>query len=92
MAGFVPATYLISSGCSSVQLSIGELASSSALLLFINNANRGVAEVQFGREKLLGRESHHGIVLDPFEGELTDASMQGDARKLRLAHIRRKSF
>ena len=28
MAGFVPATYLISSECSSVQLSIGELASS----------------------------------------------------------------
>jgi hypothetical protein len=75
-----------------VQLSIGELASSSALLLFIDNANRGVAEVQFGREKLLGRESHHGIVLGPFQGEITDASMQGDARKLRLARIRRKSF
>ncbi len=39
-----------------------------------------------------GRESHHGIVLDPAQCELADAPVQREAIDLRLTRIRRKDF
>src|ERR1035437_3972873 len=38
------------------------------------------------------RESHHGIVLDPDQGELADAPVQREASQLRLGRVRRKDF
>ncbi len=39
-----------------------------------------------------GRESHHGIVLDPAQGDLADAPVQREASELRLGRVRRKNF
>ena len=41
---------------------------------------------------LPGRESHHGIVLDPAQGKLADAPVQREASELRLGRVRRKNF
>ena len=35
-----------------------------------------------------GRESHHGIVIDPAQGKLADAPVQREAIELRLGRIR----
>jgi hypothetical protein len=48
-----------------------------------------------GGEKLpprIGRESHHGIVLDPVQHELDDAPLQREASEPRQGRIRRKDF
>jgi len=39
-----------------------------------------------------GRESHHGIVLDPAQSELADAPVQREAIELRLGRVGRKDF
>ena len=39
-----------------------------------------------------GRESHHGIVIDPPQGELADVAVQRQASELRLGRVRRKDF
>ncbi len=39
-----------------------------------------------------GRESHHGIVLDPAQGELADAAVHREASQLRLGRVRRKDL
>ena len=41
---------------------------------------------------LSGRQSHHGIVLDPSQGELGDGSVQSESSQLRLGRVRRKEF
>jgi hypothetical protein len=40
----------------------------------------------------IGRESHHGIVLDPVQDELGDVPVQREASEPRLWRVRRKDF
>jgi hypothetical protein len=39
-----------------------------------------------------GRESHDSVVLDPAQGKLADAPLQGEVNELRLGGVRRKDF